>query len=39
MDDSMMDDSVFEDEASGSDFAPEPAPVGSACNTLTCFLY
>ncbi|KAJ5321679.1 hypothetical protein MYU51_013229 [Penicillium brevicompactum] len=26
MDDSMMDDSVFEDEASGSDFAPEPAP-------------
>ena len=27
----MMDDSVFEDEASGSDFAPEPAPVGIMC--------
>ncbi|CAG8364500.1 unnamed protein product [Penicillium salamii] len=30
MDDSMMDDSVFEDEASGSDFAPEPAPAKAA---------
>lgn len=35
MDDSMMDDSVFGDEASGSDFAPEPAPVGIACNAPT----
>ena len=36
MDDSIMDDSVFDDEGS-SDFVPEPAPVCNLLILASCF--